>query len=84
MTPTDSTIAEHVQDVKVLLDRQSGFLVRAENTDADGETTALTFSNVKLDSDINDDQLKLELPAGTKVTKPLQGMGGPPPQSGAR
>jgi hypothetical protein len=76
MLPIDASLREHVEEVKVLLDRQTGFIVRAENTDADGERTVLTFSNVKIDTGMSDDSLRLDVPAGTKISHPLESMGG--------
>jgi outer membrane lipoprotein-sorting protein len=78
MLPIDSSLKEHVQEVNVLLDRRTGFIVRAENTDADGERTALTFSNVKIDNDLPDDSLRLDIPADAKISRPLDAMGGSP------
>jgi outer membrane lipoprotein-sorting protein len=76
MLPIDASLREHVQEVNVLLDRRSGFIVRAENTDADGDRTVLTFSNVKVDGGLADDALRLDIPADVKVSRPLDAMGG--------
>lgn len=79
MTPTDPTLREHVEEVKVLLDRGSGFILRAENTDADGERTVLTFANVRIDAGVTNDAMRLDVPPGTKESRSLGGLG-PPPQ----
>jgi outer membrane lipoprotein-sorting protein len=76
MLPIDASLKEHVEEVKVLLDRRTGFIVRAENTDADGDRTVLTFSNVKVDTALSDESLRLDVPAGTKISRPLDSMGG--------
>jgi outer membrane lipoprotein-sorting protein len=78
MTPSNAELRQHVKMVRVLLDRKTGSIVLAENTDADGDRTLLVFSNVKLDANVSDDQMKLEIAQGTKETHPLEGMGGPP------
>jgi hypothetical protein len=76
MTPIDAALQEHVEEVKVLLDRKTGFILRAENIDADGEKTVLTFSNVKIDTGVSDDAMRLDVPAGTKISRPLDALGG--------
>jgi outer membrane lipoprotein-sorting protein len=78
MTPSNAELQKHVKMVRVLLDRKTGAIVRAENTDADGDRTLLVFSNVKLGAAVSDDAMKLDLAPGTKETHPLEGMGGPP------
>jgi hypothetical protein len=76
MLPIDASLRVHVQDVKVLLNRKTGFIARAENTDADDERTVLTFSDVKVDSDLSEAALRLDVPASTKISRPLESMGG--------
>lgn len=78
MTPSNAELQKHVKMVRVLLDRKTGSIALAENTDADGDRTLLAFSNVKLDADVSDGAMKLEIAAGTKETHPLEGMDGPP------
>jgi outer membrane lipoprotein-sorting protein len=82
MTPTDPALREHVDFVRVLLDRTTGFIVIAENTDADGERTMLAFSSVRTDTGVKDDAMQLDVPPGTKVTHPLEGLGSSPPPTG--
>jgi outer membrane lipoprotein-sorting protein len=74
LTPITDDLRQHVKQVRVLLDRKTGAIQLAENTDADGDRTVLVFSNLKMDTKLADDALKLELPAGTKETHPLDGM----------
>jgi outer membrane lipoprotein-sorting protein len=78
MLPIDSALQEHVEEVKVLLDRRTGFIARAENIDADGDRTVLTFSNVKVDTNLPDDSLRLDIPTDAKISRPLDAMGGSP------
>jgi outer membrane lipoprotein-sorting protein len=72
MTPIERQIAEHVEEVRVLLDVAAGYIVRAEMTDADGDRTVLKFTQVKLGVDPGD--LELKVPAGANVTRPLEGL----------
>jgi hypothetical protein len=41
-------------------------------TDADGDRTVLAFTNVQVNIDLGD--LELKIPAGAKVTHPLDGL----------
>jgi len=65
-----------VQGVRVLLDISAAYIVKAEMTDADGDRTELHFANVKINADPG--ELELKVPAGTKTTRPLDGLQSPP------
>ncbi len=75
MTPTDTTLAQYVDHVRVLLDEAQGLAVAFEMVDPDGETTVMRFSNLKINPNLSDDQFKLNLPTDVKVTRPLEGAG---------
>jgi len=79
LTPTDPAIREHVKQVRVLLDVESAYILKAEVTDSDGDPTVLTFSQVRLNADVGD--LDLKAPPGTTVSHPLEGLEGSSPQS---
>lgn len=79
MTPREQALKEHVQEVRVLLDANAGYIVRAEMTDADGDRTVLHFSQIKLNVDPG--KLELTVPAGTKVVHPLEGLDGAAPHA---
>jgi len=79
MTPREQSLKEHVQEVRVLLDANAGYIVRAEMTDADGDRTVLHFSQIKLNVDPG--KLELTVPAGTKVVHPLEGLEGAAPHA---
>jgi len=80
LTPIEAEIRQHVEAVRVLLDVSAGYIVRAEMTDADGDRTVLSFSNVQLNADVGD--LALNVPPGTRVTRPLEGLRGSPKPQG--
>jgi outer membrane lipoprotein-sorting protein len=79
LTPKDPSLAEHVKQVRVLLDVRRAYIMKAEVTDGDGDRTVLSFKDVQLNADVGD--LSLVVPPGTAVTHPLEGLDGPPPQS---
>ncbi len=72
LTPLQEELREHVQEVRVLLDVAAAHIVQAELTDADGDRTVIRFSNVQVNADVGD--LDLKLPPGTKITRPLEGL----------
>ena len=76
LTPNNEFLAEHVEEVRVALDVAAACVTRVEMLDTDGDRTVISFTDVKTDTGIRDGQLDLSLPAGTKVSRPLDGAGG--------
>ena len=73
LTPSDATLAEHVEEVRVLLDRKTGLVNRVETLDPDGDRNVITFANVRTGDDVTEEPT-LEVPPGTKVSRPLERM----------
>jgi outer membrane lipoprotein-sorting protein len=73
MRPTDPEIKKHVDEVTVVLDVASGFVVRAQTIDPDGDRIVLSFTNPKINTGLKDGELELHVPAGVTVTRPLEG-----------
>jgi outer membrane lipoprotein-sorting protein len=74
LVPTEDALKQHVAEVHVLLDVQSAHILELEVVDADGaegDRTHVTFSSFKLDTGLKADDLKLSVPAGTTVSRPL-------------
>jgi outer membrane lipoprotein-sorting protein len=74
LTPVDEALQQHVREVHVLLDEDRGFIMLAEIIDADGDRTVMQFSNLRVDTNLRDNDLRIEPPAGTKVSRPLDGL----------
>ena len=83
MVPTDPAIREHVDKVTVLIDTERGFILAFTLIDADAERTEIRFSNVRINTKLDEAQLKLRLPAGVKTVHPLEELGSPPSNTGA-
>ena len=79
LTPVQEDIRQHVQEVRVLLDTSAGYIVQAELTDADGDRTLQRFSQVRVNVDVGD--LELKTPSGTKIVHPLEGLQSGTPSS---
>jgi outer membrane lipoprotein-sorting protein len=81
LMPKDASLAEHVKSVRVLLDVKNAHILKAETTDAadegeDPDRTLITFSDVKTNAGVKDEELNLVVPKGTKESRPLEGVTG--------
>jgi outer membrane lipoprotein-sorting protein len=73
LVPREEALRQHVDEVDVLLDVTAAHILELEIVDADGDRTHVTFSGFKLDTGVTPDDLKLTVPAGTIVSRPLEG-----------
>ena len=71
LLPKQETLKEHIDHVRLLVDRQSGYLRSMEMVDSDGDRTVIRFAQVRMNTGINPADLKLDLPKGTRISKPL-------------
>lgn len=71
LTPRDDALAEHVEEVRVTLDVAAACVTKVDVLDADGDRTVILFTDIKTDTGIKDGDLDLAVPAGTKVSRPL-------------
>jgi outer membrane lipoprotein-sorting protein len=76
LTPTNAELRQHVEQVVVLLDVNSGLMLRAETTDADGDRTVLTFTESRVNGGVREEDVRLQIPSGVKVVRPLEGTSG--------
>lgn len=74
LSPRDATLRQHVREIRVLLDLKTACMSRMEMTDADDDLTILTFEDVKMNTGLDDKDLRLDAPAGAKVVRPLEAM----------
>lgn len=72
LVPTDVAIQPYVDHVRVLLDSDRGLVRVFEVVDPDGETTRVTFDDVRTDTGFADAALALNAPADAKVSRPLE------------
>jgi outer membrane lipoprotein-sorting protein len=73
LTPTQDSLKQHVHQVIVILDTNSGLADAVQTEDSDGDRTVISFSDVKLNADLKPGDLNLVVPAGTSVSHPLEG-----------
>lgn len=77
LLPRDESVAEHVAEVRVLIDRALACATRVEITDADGDRTVIRFRRIRLNSGVRDVELDLAVPAGTTISRPAVASPGP-------
>ena len=76
LTPQKETLKQHIQQVRLLIDRDTAYLRRMEMVDADGERTVINFEDVKLNTGLKVADLAFSPPAGTRISHPLSGEDG--------
>ena len=76
MTPSEAEMREHIDEIHVLLNAQTGLIERMEMRDPDGDRTVMTFSNAKINGSLRDSDLQLHAPADVKITHPLAAIEG--------
>ena len=76
MTPVSADLREHVDQVRVLLNADTALIDSLEMRDPDGDRTVIKFTNPKINTGLNDADLRINAPADVKITHPLQAIEG--------
>jgi len=71
LLPKTRALRDYVDHVDVVLDVAAARVVHAEIADPDGDRTTLTFSDVRTNLGMDDQDLELEIPKGATVVRPL-------------
>jgi outer membrane lipoprotein-sorting protein len=72
LTPTDPMLRDHVAEVRVGLDTKLAVAVSVTIIDPNGDRTDINFSQIKIDSGIEDGSLELKGPPDTTIVRPLE------------
>ena len=75
LVPHNPRFASAFKTVRLLLDAQQGDLQHIKINNTDGDQTTIHFTNPLFNRHLTDKDLDLVLPEGTKVSKPLEGVG---------
>ncbi|MEM1109383.1 MAG: outer membrane lipoprotein carrier protein LolA [Planctomycetota bacterium] len=75
MRPKSEEMTDALEEIAVDIDAALGTMRRLSLTDLDGETTVMHFDNIRLNVDLDTEELALEPPAGTKIVRPLEAIG---------
>ena len=73
LRPKDDSLRDYVERVDIVVDVQTACVVQAEMTDADGDRTVLLFRDVKTNTGLNETDVELVVPDGTRTTRMLGG-----------
>lgn len=72
LTPLDPSLGQHIQEVLVLLNMDTGCAECVQTIDPEGEVLEIQFSNVRLNTKLSDDAVRFEPPPGTTISRPLE------------
>lgn len=70
LVPRSPDLQRHVSRVQVIIDTRLPCAERVIITDPDGDSTDIRFFNVRINSGVSDDEIKVRLPPGTHVSHP--------------
>lgn len=73
MRPIEESLKKHIDEVAVVLDVETGLVLRAQTIDGDGDRIVMTFSNLRKNTGLTDADLEMTVPAGVTVSRPLEG-----------
>ena len=71
LTPIEERLREHVLEVRVLIDTQTACIISAEIDYPDNERLVLEFSEIRLNTGVEESELRLKVGADVEVTHPL-------------
>ena len=63
---------QYVGQIRVLLDASRGVVSMFELTDPDGERTTIAFTNIRVNTGVEDASLELNAPRDVRTVKPLE------------
>ncbi len=72
LSPRSDAIKAHLDHVNVWIDRRSAVSPRMEMVDVDGDRTMFKLANIKVNGGLDDKVFVLDLPAGTRIVRPLE------------
>lgn len=79
LTPKEEKLREHVVEVHVLIEETTACITRAVVQYPDQERLELSFADIKINTGLKESDVELTVPAGTKVSRPLEpGVNGEP------
>lgn len=73
LTPIDEPTAAQVRRVRVLIDTAIPMVRRVQITNAEGELTDIELSDLRFDRPISAEQMRLRVPEGTLISRPMEG-----------
>lgn len=77
LTPADPALAEHLRRAIVVLDVNAGLAVAIRTIDPDDDHTDILFSDLHVNTGLDERSLDLAVPGGTMISHPLAASGPP-------
>jgi outer membrane lipoprotein-sorting protein len=74
LVPKGEALRKHVKEVRVVVDAETGLMSRMEVIDPEGDRTLIAFANARTNTDLKKEDLELKVPAGTKTSRPMEGL----------
>jgi outer membrane lipoprotein-sorting protein len=71
LTPIDAALAAHLRQVFVVLDVHTGLALAIRTIDPDDDRTDITFSDMRVNTGLDEASVDLAVPAGTAISRPL-------------
>jgi len=72
LIPHHPTLKQHIEHAQVLIDIKSAFSRQMHFVDVEGDRTVLYFRKMKFNTGMKASDLKLTVPGGTKISRPLK------------
>ena len=72
LAPKQEQIREHVSEVRILIDRETACVVAAEVLYPDHDRLEIRFDNIRTNRGIQEQQMELEIPEGTTISRPFE------------
>jgi outer membrane lipoprotein-sorting protein len=71
LTPRTEDLRRYVTGVRMLIDGSRSIATKVVLSGPDGDRTEITFTNIHLNTGVQSDRLKLDVPDGTRRVRPL-------------
>ena len=71
LKPVSVDVRKYLESIRVLIDESIPAATKVIVTDAEGERTEITLSNIRTNTKIKDSEVQLDLPEGVRLSRPL-------------
>ena len=75
LKPTGDFLRQHIDEIRVLLDQKSAFMLCVVTVDKEGDRTVIRFSDARLNTGLKSADVAFAPPADARVSRPLEAGG---------
>lgn len=72
LRPTGQFLKQHIEEVRVLLDQKSAFMLCVVTVDKEGDRTVIRFSEARLNTGLTPQDVAFSPPADARISRPLE------------